>query len=340
MVDRVRVSDLRYQVTGACNLRCPHCFSESAKRRSDELNLDEAKRMVLDFKENGLKLLTLTGGEPLLRKRFTLELVEFLSEEGVYSRVFTNGTLMTREYARLLREAGLREAQVSIDGIGRTHDEWRGMPGSFERAVNAIKYLKDVGIRTAIRVTVMPFNYLQMPELLALAEDLSVDLLRVRPFISAGRGKDNQQYMLTKEMHDHAFGYLAEARHEAEVTMELPPPSYAFLYDRRVDPLQLKRRLRFHGCSCGRELCAVTPDGWIKPCGYFSVRIGNVRADSIRDVWRSDAFLCSLRRLERLDERCMKCEYLGICGGGCRAAAYENFGDLEAADPTCPKLRG
>ena len=339
MINGVGVSDVRYQVTGACNLGCPHCFSESAQRKADELTLDEAKKMVLDFKDNGLKLLTLTGGEPLLRKDFTLELVEFLSDEGVYSRVFTNGTFMTLEYAELLKECGLREAQVSIDGIKATHDGWRGMIGCFELAVNAIKDLKGAGIQTAIRVTVMPLNYDQMPELLALAEDLGVDVFRVRPFISVGRGKENQQYRLTREMHDCAFSYLAEARHEAGVIVQLPTPSYAFLYDKRVDPARLKQNLKLHGCSCGRQLCAVTPDGWIKPCGYFSEKIGNVRKDSIRDVWNNNAFLCNFRALERLDERCMRCEYLAMCGGGCRAAAYENFGNLEAADPTCPKLR-
>jgi radical SAM protein with 4Fe4S-binding SPASM domain len=229
--------------------------------------------------------------------------------------------------------------QVSVDGVQDVHDGWRGVPGSYEQAVNAIKHLKDAGIRTAMRITVMPLNYDQMPQLLSLAEELKVDAFRVRPFISVGRGKENQQYTLTKQMHDAAFSYLAEVRHIAKVHVQLLTPTYAFLYDKRVDPSLVKPSLKMRGCSCGNQLCAITPDGWIKPCGYFSEKIGNVREHSIRDVWGSNAFLCKLRGLSKLDERCMSCEYLALCGGGCRASAYENLGSLEAADPICPKLR-
>lgn len=339
MINGVCVTDVRYQVTSACNLKCPHCFSDSAHRKTNELTIQEAKNMVLDLKENGLKILTLTGGEPLLRKNFTFELVQFLKEQGVYSRVFTNGTMITPECAEKLKECGLREAQVSIDGVQDTHDGWRGVPGSYEQAINAIKNLKAAGIRTAMRITVMPLNYNQMPQILSTAEELQVDALRVRPFISVGRGKENQQYTLTKQMHDEAFSYLAEARHSAKIHVQLLTPTYAFLYDRRVDPSRVKPSLKMRGCSCGNQLCAITPDGWIKPCGYFSEKIGNVREHSIKDVWGDNAFLCKLRGISKLDERCMTCEYLPLCGGGCRASAYENLGSLEAADPICPKLR-
>ncbi|HID27415.1 MAG TPA: radical SAM protein [Methanosarcinales archaeon] len=338
MTGNTPIKDVRYQVTHACNLKCPHCFSNSGKAMRNELSLEEAKKMILDLKDNGLKLFTLTGGEPLIRKDFTLDLVKFLSDLGIYNRVFTNGTLINRKIARELKERGVSEVQISLDGTEEVHDHWRGVQGSFKKSIKAIKFLKSADIKTAIRVTVMPFNYDQMPELLELAEELEVDGFRVKPFISVGRGKENQKYLLTPEQHETAIGYLANKRRESKINIQLLTPSYAFLYDKSIDLSKIKRKYKSYKCSCGNSLGAITPDGYLKPCGYFSEKLGNVRRDNIKEIWNCNKFVCSLRNVI-LNKVCMTCEYIALCGGGCRASAYENNGgSLGSIDPLCPKI--
>jgi len=334
-MNNYRIADVRYQVTGACNLHCPHCFSSSAQRKPEELSLEEAKNMLCDLKNNGLKLFTLTGGEPLLRRDFTLSLVEYLTSLGVRSRVFTNGTLLDQRTAGKLKENGVGEVQVSIDGMEETHDTFRGKKGCFKKAVSALEMLRDEGIRTAMRVTITPLNYLEMPEILELAKTTGVKVLRARPFISVGRGKENQGYNLTREMHRKSIGYLVKQRRNFPI--QLLAPSYSFLYE-NIDPDTIKK-LSFRACACGTRLCAITPDGWVKPCGYFSEKLGNIRDQPFNAIWNNGSnFLCKLRGITRLDPRCMACQYLPLCRGGCRASAYENTGSLEAPDPTCPRL--
>ena len=106
MNKHVPIRDVRFQVTHACNLNCPHCFSSSGKKLVEELSVDEAKVMIDQLAEAGMKLFAFTGGEPLLRKDFVLELVEYLSKLEVYSRLFTNGYMLTEELAWEFKRRG------------------------------------------------------------------------------------------------------------------------------------------------------------------------------------------------------------------------------------------
>jgi radical SAM protein with 4Fe4S-binding SPASM domain len=333
------IRDIRYQVTRACNLKCYHCFSSSAKALKDELTLEEAKKMAIELKEHGAKLMTLTGGEPLLRKQFTLDYIAFLNSLGIYTRLFTNGYLLTEDIARKLKENGVNEVQISIDGLEEVHDNFRGVPGSFKRCILAIQRLKSQGIRTIIRTTIIPQNVRQMPDLIALAQDLKVDGFRARPFVGVGRGNENKEYILSPHEHEIAMKYLTEIRRKIALPIQLLQPSFPFLFDLKVKPKILEENYRGFRCSCGKQLCAITPDGFIKPCGYFSKVLGNIKEESFAKIWYESDFVCDLRGLKKLNEFCMKCEYLSLCGGGCRASAFENSGNLESIDLLCPKYR-
>jgi radical SAM protein with 4Fe4S-binding SPASM domain len=304
-----------------------------------ELSLKEAENMVIELKDHGAKLMTLTGGEPLLRKQFTLDLIKILHSLGIYSRLFTNGYLLTEDIAKILKENGVNEVQISIDGLEEVHDSFRGISGSFNRCLSAISHLKSQGIRTIIRTTIIPQNCRQMPELINLAQKLNVDGFRARPFVGVGRGMENREFILSPEEHEIALRYLTDIRRKISLPIQLLQPSFPFLYDTKVKPKILNKNFRGFRCTCGKALCAITPDGFIKPCGYFSKTLGNIRDESFEKIWYENKFVCDLRGLEKLNEFCMKCEYLSICGGGCRASAFENSGNLESIDLLCPKYR-
>jgi radical SAM protein with 4Fe4S-binding SPASM domain len=305
----------------------------------NELTLEEAKKMAVELKENGAKLMTLTGGEPLLRKQFTLDYVAFLNSLRIYTRLFTNGYLLTEDIAQKLKENGVNEVQISIDGLTEVHDNFRGVSGSFERCIMAIGHLRSEGIRTIIRTTIIPQNCRQMPDMIALAQDLNVDGFRARPFVGVGRGMDNLEYILSPQEHEIAMRYLTNIRRKISLPIQLLQPSFPFLFDSKVKPKILDNNYRGFRCTCGKQLCAITPEGFIKPCGYFSKKLGNIKDKSFAKIWYENEFVCDLRELKKLNEFCMKCEYLSICGGGCRASAFENSGNLESIDLLCPKYR-
>jgi MoaA/NifB/PqqE/SkfB family radical SAM enzyme len=142
------------------------------------LSIEEAKDIMLDLKENGMRLLTMTGGEPLCRKDFVLDLGEFLHSQGVKYRVFTNGVLMDEELASHLKDRGISEVQVSIDGLEKTHDSFRGMDGAFDRAIAAIETTRKEGIKTAVRLTITEQNHEEVPEAIDLLAELGIDAFR------------------------------------------------------------------------------------------------------------------------------------------------------------------
>lgn len=336
MVNSVPIRDVRFQVTHACNHKCPHCFSSSGRSLPDELTLDEAKDMVDQLVNAGMKLFTFTGGEPLLRKQFVLGLVEHLSKKGIYSRLFTNGYLLTEDLARELRALGLNELQVSLDGLQQTHDDFRQVESSYQHAIDALEHAKRAGLNTFVRITVIPGNVDELPELIDILENLKITGIRVRPFVSVGRGKNNQEYILDPEDFEKAFTYLSRRRRGSDLNLQLLSPSFSFLYDDGLPPEVLKPEFSGKGCTCGTELAAISPDGWLKPCGYFSERLGNVRDTPVAEMWTNTDFVCRLRGIDGFNEFCMSCKYLAICGGGCRASAFENLGSLKAPDPLCP----
>ena len=332
------IRDVRYQVTLACNLTCPHCFAKARQPLPNELTIEEAKDIMLDLRENGMKLLTMTGGEPLTRKDFVLDLGEFLNSHGIRYRVFTNGLLLNEELASQLKERGASEVQVSIDGIEKTHDSFRGVDGAFERAIRAIKATKSVGIKTAVRLTITEQNHKEVPGIIDLLSEVGIDAFRVRPFVSVGRGSENEKYILSPEAMREAFHNIESKRKELPFPFQLITPSFHFL---DKDPPTNVAEKTFVGsrCVCGKQLCAITPDGWVKPCGYFSIKLGNLREKKFAEIWNDHEFLDKMRSIDRLSDTCMNCKYLVYCGGGCRASAFENTGDLCATDPLCPLVR-
>jgi radical SAM protein with 4Fe4S-binding SPASM domain len=332
------IRDVRYQVTLACNLSCRHCFAKARQPLPSELTVDEAKSIMLDLKENGMRLLTMTGGEPLCRRDFVLELGEFLNANNIRYRVFTNGVLLTEELASQLKERGVSEIQVSIDGLAKTHDEFRGMQGSFQKAINAIKAAEKEGIKTAVRLTITEQNHEEVPEIIDLVSELGADAFRVRPFVSVGRGSENEKYIPSPQAMREAFAYIKKKMQELPFPFQLITPSFHFL-DKDVPKNLAEKTFVGSRCVCGKQLCAITADGWVKPCGYFSVKLGNLREKKFAEIWNDNEFLDKMRSIDHLSDTCMNCKYLVYCGGGCRASAYENTGDMCATDPLCPLVR-
>ncbi len=332
------IRDVRYQVTLACNLTCPHCFAKARQPLPNELTIVEAKRIMLDLKDNGMKLLTMTGGEPLCRKDFVLELGEFLHSQGIRYRVFTNGVLMDDELAHQLKERGVSEVQVSIDGLEENHDAFRGMKGAFKRAIKAIEATKKEGIKTTVRLTITEQNHEEVPKIIDFLADLDIDAFRVRPFVSVGRGSENEKYIPSPKAMREAFTYINKKMKVLRFPFQLITPSFHFL-DKDVPNKVAEKTFVASRCVCGKQLCALTPDGWVKPCGYFSVKLGSLREKKFAEIWNDHEFLEKMRSVDHLSDTCMECKYLVYCGGGCRASAFENTGDLCATDPLCPLVR-
>lgn len=313
--------------TDACNLRCRHCSSASACRAPDELTTAEVFDLLDQLVELGVLDLGISGGEPLLRKDLFV-IVERARLRGLAVGVGSNGTTMTAANARRLAACGVGRWQVSLDGVGESHDALRRCPGLFDRVVAAIGTARDHGLRVHVCCTVNRLNVGELEDLAALVERLGVARLNVSRFVPTGRGTSELDVPLavwhkvvrrTVRLRRRFAGRLEISTHLAQQVL--------------VDP-EAAEMPGFVGCQAGRGQGCVTARGDVYPCVLLPVVLGNVRRQRLADLWRTHPVIHALQDRSRLGGACGSCALRSRCGG-CRAVAYARTGDFLAADERC-----
>lgn len=339
-----------WNMTYACNLRCKHCYIDASCSRANELTTEEAKQMIDELAEIGVPMLGLTGGEPLVREDF-FELAKYAIDAGLRVIVSSNGTLITEEVARKLKDLGISYVGISLDGASpETHDGFRGMPGSFDRAIEGLRNCVKVGLNCGIRVTVTKRNYREVPALIDLALKLSVPRFCLYHLVYTGRGVEIISEDITLEEKRKLLDFLyAKSKELREANIEIlttdSPMDGVYLLKKLVeegrieDAGRVERILaRLGGCSVGRKICGIDPLGNVHPCQFMSnVTVGNIREQSFKEIWWNDdnPVLAKFRNLgKHLKGKCGDCYYKDICGG-CRLRALAKYGDIMEEDPMC-----
>ena len=350
-----------WNATRRCNLRCAHCYaSADASAAPGELSTAEAKGMLDELADHGVPVVLFSGGEPLVREDLT-ELVAHAADRGLRPVLSTNGTLLTRERARDLRDAGLAYAGVSVDGLPERNDEFRGREGAFDAAVDGIETCLDVGLKTGLRYTVTADNVADVAGVVDLLTDVGVDRFCFYHLDYGGRGGDVVDADLSPTRRRETVRRLCDLTREHHAVGDevetLLVGNYcdaAFLveYAREELDAETAERVRRYlavngGDPAGERVADVDPRGNVHPTQFWQgYSLGNVRDRSFGDVWADDdnPVLDALRsRPENLSGKCATCEYADLCRGGSRLRALTTTGDLLAPDPQCyltPAERG
>ena len=308
---------LSWNVTRQCNLKCPHCYiNADTKEPINELTTEEAKNLIDQICEVSKPLLVLSGGEPLLRQD-VYELVRYGASKGLKMGLGSNGSLIDNDAAKKLKEAGIETVSISLDShIPEQHDEFRGVKGSWEKAVNAIKALRENGVLVQVNTTVTQQNYDQIDDIMSLAEKLGVENFHLFFLVPTGRGVKIADISPAKyeEMIKKTFEKVA--RHKLNVR-----PSCAPQFMRIAKEMGLNMSRWIRGCIAGLYYCRVYPNGDITPCPYLPIKLGNIRETPFKEIWFNAEMFKTLRDFKTLKGKCGACEYRALCGG-CRARAY------------------
>lgn len=320
-----------WNVTSKCNFSCEHCYIPTPSR--GDLTLQEARGMIEQLAELGVKELYLSGGEPLIRKDlFTI--IEHATDSGLEVGAITNGWYVTREKATLFRRGGIDHVSVSVDGKERTHNKFRNKQGSFKRCIHAIKMLKDAGVKVYLSPTISKLNLKELPELLSLTMELGVNF-STKVLVPIGHAKNLSEYYLNAEEQRQVYEYLFTRKAELGKKLDIITtcsPYPIFLTKGKSTTVDDGR---IHGgCTGGVNLLNIGSDGTIFPCSRLQIPLGNVREDELIDVWYSSEVLAVLRNRNNLKGKCGRCSHKNWCGG-CRAMALALRGDYLAEDPTC-----
>lgn len=326
-----------WDVTHACNLKCPHCLTDSGKRAVGELDTTQALRLIDRFAGAQIMYLSLTGGEPFVRPDI-MTLLEYLAETGIRIDVATNGISLSEKKIRLLRDLPVFQIQVSIDGIGEKHNLFRGRKGAFKRSCTTLRRLKDEGISTSISTTATSQNVNQIEEIINLAFELGCEAYKAIPFLPAGRGdRFADELHLSKQDQLKLARILLSKREELENQMTIDSETtFMFLLNPPATSSSLDGLM---SCTAGYDMLSVGPDGMAYPCPFLhDFPLGNLLQESLSDIWNNSPTLNYLRTLQKKDLTgpCRTCKYApDHCHGGCRAAAWLESGNLNGSDPGC-----
>ncbi|MBU7017734.1 MAG: radical SAM protein [Theionarchaea archaeon] len=306
-----RPYSLAFDITSACNLNCAFCSVDSGTPDPDELTLDEISPFIEQVKKLKPSPFAISGGEPLLKKEILLHILkEVTSVDDIVVTVFTNGTLVTEDYAHQLYDAGLRIARVSLDGhTAEVHDGSRGKKGAFEKTVRGIEYLKDVGIFVDITSVISRINYQYLQEI----KDFDIhigDSYGITSVLPVGRGADSDILLNPEERFRVKNVYWGSEKIQTNISPR-------------------------NKCHTAQTIY-VTANGDIFPCFYLKspeVRMGNIRENNLSEIYRTD-LVQNLLALSVDDmEECSECWNRYYCGGGCRGMARMLGGSVYCPDP-------
>ena len=180
-----------WEVTKGCNLRCIHCRATATELMSPrDLPTGKALNIISQIADFGNPILVLSGGEPLYRNDI-FELAEYGTSRGLRVALATNGTLVTKDVAQKIKDAGIKRVSISLDGSdAATHDSFRGIPGAFDAAVYGMRNLQELGVSVQINTTIARHNAHQLPSVLDLARNLGADALHTFLLVPVGCGVD------------------------------------------------------------------------------------------------------------------------------------------------------
>jgi len=345
-----------WNLTDRCNLSCAHCYSRSGPDRDTtaELSTGEALALIDDFSTMGVPLILFSGGEPLLRADIW-ELARHAHEKGIKMALSTNGTLITADIARKIRESGIEYAGISLDGATpATHDRFRHSPGAFDRSIAAFSHCRDEGVRCGVRITLTKENCDELGALVDLAKTIGAGRFCLYWLVPTGRGMDAyNRLQLGPEAVTNALGLLYDKAQETDagvmefLTVDSPQDCVHLLRsmerDQSPDLCDARSLIASSngGCSAGDRVANIDPLGNVYPCQFArspEFLVGNVRQKPFSELW-ADATNPVLARFREkpvpLSGQCGSCRHRDLCGGGCRVRAYAASGDFYADDPFC-----
>jgi 12,18-didecarboxysiroheme deacetylase len=346
-----------WNCTQKCNLKCVHCYAQSEDRDyAGEMSTDEAKVMIDDLASWGAPVLLFSGGEPTLR-RDLLELMRYAKGKGMRVVISTNGTQITPEKAAQYAEVGLSYVGVSLDGGPETHDKFRGIPGSFDKAIAGIRNSMAAGIKVGLRMTINKRNWQDINALFDVMEAEKIPRACFYHLVYAGRGSELMKEDLDHEETRKAVRLIMD-RTKAMFDKGLEPEILTvdnhadgpFLYmemlkedpERAADVLQLLEWNQ--GNSTGNGIGCVSWNGEVYADQFWRhFSFGNVRQRPFSEIWTDVSGDTEQSELmKRLKDkrpyvkgRCAECQWLQICGGNFRVRAEAATGDLWNPDPAC-----
>lgn len=324
-VEKKGLLSIELEFTRKCNLRCIYCYADSGDPVADELTLDELKSVILQAKELGArKVILLGGGEPLVFRELP-EVIRYIHALGLQQFLFTNGTLITADYAHFLRGHAVSVIIKSNSRRPHVQDLLSGVPGSYAGISRGLAFLQQAGYPSAdamlgIQTVICRQNIEELPEMWRWARRHGV-----APYFE----------IITQQ---------GRAQEHADLVVPVPELKALFEQLAAIDEDELgvvwNSRPTIAAFSCKRHLysCLINSRGFVQPCTGVDMPVGTIRERSLAEILSASEVIRDLRNIyQKIEGPCKACSHNNECYG-CRGNAYQMTGSYLATDPTCWRL--
>lgn len=325
-----------WEITLACDLGCKHCGSRAGKARADELTTAEALDLVRQLADLGAREVSLIGGEAYLRDDWT-QIARAIHDAGMLASMVTGGRGITPERAAQARDACIDSVSISIDGLAPAHDAQRGLPGSFDAAMAAMRNLRDAGVPVSANSQINRVSFPDMDAVLDSLLDHGAHGWQLALTVPMGRAAERPEWLLQPDDLLVVFPKIAELAARAKKSgCRVFAGNNVGYFGPYEDALRghltaKSEGAHWGGCGAGTFTMGIEADGAIKGCPSLPTTAytgGNIRARSLREIWESAPEM-AFTRDERTAEMwgfCKDCYYAEDCQAGCSWTAHVFFG--------------
>lgn len=358
-----------WESTRACLLACKHCRAEAIETPAiDELSTNEGKNLIASLTTFGrpYPVLIITGGDVLMRPD-VFDLVRFARSKQIPIGLAPSVTpRLTEERIETMKRLGVKVVSISLDGAQpATHERIRGISGHFEETVQQLKRLVQAGFEVQVNTAVMKDNVNELPALVQLLKHIGVKIWEVFYLIHVGRGRESLELtanecedvghflfeastydLIVRTVEAPFFRRIVTERHEKD--HRTPQSTLAVARDFQLGALyqklslDLKNRLALpisppkaqtSHTRDGKGIIFVAYDGTVYPAGFLPLPLGNIRTDSLVDIYRDHPILKDIRN-SQFEGKCGECSYRDMCGGS-RSRAFAYYHNPLGEDPAC-----
>lgn len=349
IVDVPNIKEVQWSITGFCNAQCRHCFITESQHTHNDITTEEMLKIIDELDKNKVKYISITGGEPLLRKDLPLMLEELCKRDMKLSTVSTNGFLLNDYMIGLFKKYNMNPSiQISFDGVGH-HDWMRGIKGAEQLAIAGMDACKRNDIPFILSMCIHKENVHLIPATIRLAAEHGAKGIRISLVGDIGgfAGSDEMTLFSMDEAASYYLKYIPEIlSYDADINVEF----CGFLKFNIKEPEEYKIEPMVHSCTdiSSNRVCTtvessfyISDEGRVMPCimtagTEMESKCFKLTEYSFEECVKSPAYdeflhMCADQLIEH-NEECKNCEHLVFCGCGCRGASISKQHSLYGID--------
>lgn len=320
--------NISIEVTNKCNINCIHCYNTRQIDGIQHSSLDKEKidRIVDQLVENNALAVGITWGEPLMKKREALYIVEKCSENWITTRLNTNLMLLDEETADELKKNQLKSILTSLTSFDKeTHDKITGRSGNFQKVIKGIQLALEKNIKVGVNMVLTKINKDHVYETGKFVHNLWAKGFYATKWSRPINIPNFQGYWVNPDDVLRSLEDLIKVKEDFWINVDVlecyplcllwENPKY-FIFAN-------------HKCTAGISTATIWSNWDVRSCNHSNKTYGNILHENLTDIWKK---MWERRSGELLPKQCLSCNYISKCTWGCRMEA-ESKGNIKELDP-------